>query len=234
MKGRTMKIKWMLSWIIAGLLFPIAQSGAAEILKTEKDRLSYSVGVDVAKNFKKEEIEIDPDVMLQGIKDGLSGGKLLMSEKEVRQVLSALQSQVRQKMAANRQFAAEDNRKKGAAFLKANKLKDGVATLPSGIQYKVLKAGHGPKPADASTVECTYRGTLIDGTEFDATEPGKPATLQVERLVAGLKEAVKLMPAGSTWRIFIPSQLAFGERGSGNSVGPNATVVYEVELLAVK
>lgn len=230
-----MKLKWILSWIVAGLVFPVVQSGAETgVLKTEKDRLSYSVGVDVAKNFKKQELEIDPDVLLQGIKDGLSGKKLLIPEKEIRLIITSLQTQVRQKMAANRRVAAEDNRKKGTAFLEANKYKDGVTSLPNGVQYKVLTAGHGSKPTDASTVECTYRGTLIDGTEFDATEQGKPAKLQVERLVAGLKEAIRFMPAGSTWQIFIPSQLAFGERGSGSTVGPNATVIYQVELLAVK
>ncbi len=168
------------------------------------------------------------------MKDGLSGEKLLMPEKDLRKVMNAFQGELRQKAMMHHQTAAEENRKKGEAFLAENKTKDGVVTLPSGVQYKILKAGDGKRPTDGDTVECYYRGTLLNGTEFDGTEPGKPATLKVEMLTAGWKEALKLMPKGSKWQIFIPSQLAYGSRGVGSDIGPNETLIFEVALLDIK
>jgi FKBP-type peptidyl-prolyl cis-trans isomerase FklB len=131
-------------------------------------------------------------------------------------------------------LALEDNKKKGEVFLAENKTKEGVVVLPSGVQYKILKAGNGKKPIDSDVVQVYYRGTLLDGSEFDATEPGQPADLKASSLIAGWKEALRLMPAGSKWQIFVPSQLAYGERGVGSDIGPNETLVFEVELLAVK
>jgi FKBP-type peptidyl-prolyl cis-trans isomerase FklB len=131
--------------------------------------------------------------------------------------------------------AAEDNRKAGESFLAENKKKEGVVTLPSGLQYKVLKAGDGKKPTDADTVECHYRGTLINGTEFDSSYlTGQPATFKIAGVIPGWREALKLMPVGSKWQLFVPSQLAYGARGKGGSIGPNAALIFEVELLAIK
>lgn len=227
----------MLKWItVMGLGLVVAQAGAEEmpVLKTQKEMVSYGIGVNIAKSFKKDDVEFDMDLLVRGMKDGLSGDKLLMPERDIRKVMNAFQGELRRKEMANHQVLAEENKKKGEAFLAENKARDGVMTLPSGVQYKVLKAGEGKKPTDGDTVECYYRGTLLNGTEFTSTEPGKPATLKVEILPDGWKEALKLMPKGSKWQIFIPSQLAYGQRGVGSDIGPNETLIFEVALLDIK
>jgi FKBP-type peptidyl-prolyl cis-trans isomerase FklB len=228
-----MKLKLMTT---LGVVMLAIQVCAEEVplLKTENEKVSYGLGVDMARNFKKQELNIDLDLLQKGLKDGMSGGNVLMSEKELRTVMSGLQNEMRKKMVLSRRLSAGDNMQKGTNFLAANKIKDGVTTLPSGVQYRIIKAGDGRKPTDADTVECHYRGKLIDGTEFDGTEAENPATLKVSQLIAGWKEALKLMPVGSKWQIFIPSQFAYGERGAGINIGPNETLVFEVELLAIK
>jgi FKBP-type peptidyl-prolyl cis-trans isomerase FklB len=222
--------------VLGGTMLLAAPACAEEppALKTQKDKVSYAIGVDVARNFKKQEVDVDPDLLMRGLKDMLSGQRLLMSEKDIRQITQLFQAEVRKKMITNQRSTATENRLKGVAFLAENKAKDGVFSLPSGVQYKTLKTGDGKKPTDSDTIECHYRGTLLDGTEFDGTNPGKPATLKVAQLIPGWKEAVKLMPVGSTWQLFIPSQLAYGERGVGRDIGPNETLIFEVELLAIK
>ncbi len=227
----------MLKWItVMGLGLIVTQVSAGEIpvLKTQKEMVSYGVGVNIAKSFKKDDIEFDMDLLVKGMEDGLSGERLLMPEKDLRKIMNAFQGELRRKAMTNHLIEAEENKKKGEAFLAENKTRDGVVTLPSGVQYKILKAGEGKKPTDGDTVECNYRGTLLNGTEFDGTEPGKPATLKVEMLTAGWKEALKLMPKGSKWQIFIPSQLAYGSRGVGSDIGPNETLIFEVALLDIK
>jgi len=146
------------------------------------------------------------------------------------------QVDLRQKQAEATKLAAEKNKKEGEAFLVENKRKEGVVTLPSGLQYKILKAGTGKKPTEGDTVECIHRGTLIDGTEFDSSyRSKKPMTFKVSGgIIQGWSEALKLMPVGSKWQLFIPPQLAYGDRGAGDIIGPNATLIFEVELLAVK
>jgi FKBP-type peptidyl-prolyl cis-trans isomerase FklB len=198
------------------------------------DRVSYAIGVDMARNFKKQELEINPELLLRGLKDGLAGGRILLSEKDLRRVMNGFQGEVRQKMAQNRRLAAEENRRKGAAFLEEYKSTEGVVALPSGLLYRVLKAGEGRKPVESDQVECHYRGMLLSGFEFDATEPGKPAVLKVSALIGGWKEALKLMPVGSRWQIVIPSNLAYAERGVGSDIGPNEVLLFEVELVGIK
>lgn len=228
-----MAMKWMMTLVFC--FFSVQATGEEiPVLKTQKEVLSYGIGVNIAKSFKKNEIEFDLELLTKGLKDGLSGEKLLMPEKELRKVMNALQSEVRRRDAATHRTAVVENKAKGDAFLAGNKTKNGVIALASGVQYRVLKEGDGKKPTDADMVECNYRGTLLDGTEFDGTDPGRPATLKVAQLIAGWKEALKLMPAGSKWEIFIPPQLAYGQRGVGSDIGPNETLVFEVELLAVK
>lgn len=231
-----MKLQWTGLCLVLMVAQIASQANAEETvaLKTQKDMLSYSIGVSVAKNFKKQEADVDLDLMIKGLKDGLSGAKLLMTEKDMRKVMNMYQSEVRQKALLSKRVAIEENKKKGEAFLAANKTKDGVVTLPSGVQYKILKTGDGKKPIESDLVEVHYRGTLLDGTEFDGTEAGQSATLKVSALIAGWKEALKLMPAGSKWQIYIPPQFAYGERGVGSDIGPNETLVFELELLAVK
>ena len=227
-----------MKWIAGlGILLLTAQVSAGEppVLKTQKEKVSYGIGVDMSRNFKQQGIEFDADILMKGFKDQSSGGKLLMTEDDIRATLNAYQSEMMQKRAQAMKAAAEENKKIGDAFLAENKKKEGVVVLPSGLQYKILKTGDGRKPTEADMVECNYRGTLINGTEFDSSyRTGKPATFKVTGLIAGWTEALKLMPAGSKWQLFIPPQLAYGERGAGGAIGPNATLIFELELLAVK
>jgi FKBP-type peptidyl-prolyl cis-trans isomerase FklB len=207
---------------------------AANTLKTDEDRISYTVGVETGRNFKKQGFEFDAQLFLRGMQDGRSGQKTLIPEKEMRKVLSAFQSQVRQTMAANRKAASDENRQKSADFLAANKTKDGVITLASGLQYKVVKAGNGRKPLDSDTVLVEYRGTLMSGVEFDSTEAGHPATLRASQVIPGWKEALKLMPIGAKWQLFVPPSMAYGERGVGTEIGPNELLMFDMELVDIK
>jgi FKBP-type peptidyl-prolyl cis-trans isomerase FklB len=210
-----------------------AVSAESPTLNTDKDKLSYGIGVSIARNFKKQESDIDVDLLVKGLRDALAGDKLQLPEKDLRKVMNAYQTEIRQKATLTRRVAIEENKKKGEAFLTANRTKDGVITLPSGVQYKILLAGQGRKPIDSDLILCNYRGNLLDGTEFDATEDGKPASLKLSALIAGWKETMKLMPVGSKWQIFIPAQQAYGERGVGSDIGPNETLIFEVELLGI-
>jgi FKBP-type peptidyl-prolyl cis-trans isomerase FklB len=232
-----MKVQRLLLYVSAAaalLSLPAIAEDAADLLKTDKDRISYAVGVESARNFKKQGVEFDPQLFQRGMQDGLAGQKLLLPEKELRKVLQAFQSQVRQSMAANRKAQSDDNRKKAADFLATNRDKPGVVTLDSGLQYKVIKAGNGRKAVDSDTVQIEYRGTLLDGTQFDATESGHPASLRVSMVIPGWKEALKLMPIGAKWQLFVPPSLAYGERGVGNDVGPNELLQFDLDVLDIK
>ena len=232
-----MKLKMTLKWMaVLTIMFLAPQVSAEEtpVLKTLKEKVSYGLGVDIGKNFKRQGIEADVDFVIKGLKDGLSGEKLLMSEEDLRIIMGAFQHELNKKQMQAKMIAAEDNSKKGEAFLADNKTKEGVVTLPSGLQYKVLKAGDGKKPAEADTVECNYRGTLINGTLLDSSQPDKPAVFKITGVIPGWKEALLLMPEGSKWQLFIPPHLAYGEKGGGGKIGPNATLIFELELLAIK
>jgi FKBP-type peptidyl-prolyl cis-trans isomerase len=230
-----MTLKWM-AILAVGVLS--VQSNAQEkgALTTGTDKVSYVIGVDMARNLKRQGIDVDVDFLAKGLRDGLSGERLLIPEGDFRQTLVEVQTSVRQKQALTRgQPLPELNKKRGETFLAENKTKDGVVALPSGLQYRILKAGDGPKPTDADTVECNYRGTLMDGTQVVGTNPGQPATLKVKEAdVAGMKEALRLMPAGSKWRLFVPSELAYGMQGLGRGVGPNELLIFDLELIAIK
>jgi UDP-GlcNAc:undecaprenyl-phosphate/decaprenyl-phosphate GlcNAc-1-phosphate transferase len=206
------------------------------VLKTEKDKVNYGIGVGVARNFKSQGLEVDLDLVIRGMKDALSGAPLLMTEAELATTMKAFQQDLRLKLAQAAKVTAEKNKKEGEAFLAENSKKEGITVLPSGLQYKILKAGDGKMPSSADSVECHYRGTFIDGKEFDSSyNTGKPITLKVQGgVIAGWNEALKLMPVGSKWQVFIPSQLAYGEKGAGSQIGPNMTLVFEIELLAIK
>jgi len=228
-----MKAKWMMILALGLLAIPArAQDSAAPT--SQKDKVSYGIGVQVAKTLKGQGIDVNPDLLIKGLRDALSGQKLLMSDDELNTTMSALQQEMNQKQMQERVKHADDNKKTGDAFLADNGKKQGVVTLPSGLQYKILKPAEGKKPTDADTVSCNYRGTLIDGTEFDKSEAGQPATFEVGMVIPGFKEALKLMPVGSTWQFFIPPNLAYGERGASNVIGPNTTLIFEVELLSIK
>ncbi len=229
-----MNFKWL---AIAPLLFAATPIYAQEqqALTTQKEKIGYAIGVDAARNFKRLGLDFDLETLIKALHDVYSGNKLLMSDEEMRTVMTAYQKEIAQKQADASKIAAEKNKKEGDAFLAANKAKEGVITLPSGLQYKILKEGNGKKPTDADTVQVHYRGTLIDGTEFDSSiKRGQPASFPVKQIIPGWREALKLMPVGSKWQLFIPPELAYGARGAGGDIGPNATLIFEVELLAIK
>jgi FKBP-type peptidyl-prolyl cis-trans isomerase len=186
-------------------------------------------------NLHKESVEVDPAIVLRGLKDALAAGKMLMTDDEARAALMQLQAEVRNKQQEKMKVAGEMNKKEGAEFLEANKTKEGVVTLPSGLQYKILTEGTGPKPAATDTVVCNYRGTLISGTEFDSSyKRGQPASFPVNGVIKGWTEALQLMPVGSKWQLFVPAELGYGDRGAGGEIGPGATLIFEVELLSIQ
>lgn len=203
-------------------------------LKTQKDKNSYAIGSDMGNSLKKNNIEIEPEVFYRGLQDSIGGDKQLMTEQEIRETLIGLQKELQAKQQARMKEAAEKNKKEGDAFLAGNKKKNGVITLASGLQYKILKQGTGKSPKATDSVTVNYRGTLIDGTEFDSSyKRGEPATFPVNGVIAGWTEALQLMKEGSKWQLFIPSSLAYGERGAGGTIGPNASLIFEVELISV-
>jgi FKBP-type peptidyl-prolyl cis-trans isomerase len=207
----------------------------AAVLKTQKDKVSYGIGMNIGKSLKKDAVDVDVDLLVKGLKDNLSDGKTLLSEEEYRATLTALQKEMMEKQAEASKALAEKNKKDGAAFLSENGKKEGVVTLPSGLQYKVIKSGTGKSPKPVDTVETHYRGTLIDGTEFDSSyKRGQTATFPVDGVIPGWTEALQKMKEGDKWQLFVPSNLAYGERGAGRDIGPNATLIFEVELIAVK
>ena len=207
----------------------------APALKTEKDKLSYAMGMDLGGQLKTRSVDIDPALFAQGLKDVLSGSKTVLTDEEAKKVIAALQMKMVAKNIEETKAVGDKNRAEGEAFLAANKAKDGVVTLPSGLQYKVITPGTGPKPTLEQTVACQYRGTLIDGKEFDSSyKRGQPATFPVKGVIKGWTEALQLMPVGSKWQVFIPPSLAYGERGAGAEIGPNATLIFEIELVAIK
>jgi len=218
---------------------PTPAKSEASPFTNEKDKVSYALGMNIASslgaNLKRQNVEINPDILTQALKDGLSGGKTLMTEEEAQNTLRQFMTELQAKAEAKAKEAADSNKKEGDAFLAANKSKPGVVTLPSGLQYKIIKEGTGPKPAASDSVVCNYRGTLINGTEFDSSyKRGEPATFPVSGVIKGWTEALQLMPVGSKWELYIPPDLAYGARGAGADIGPNATLLFEVELLSIQ
>jgi FKBP-type peptidyl-prolyl cis-trans isomerase len=204
-------------------------------LKTDKDKASYAIGMNIGQNLRKQSEVIDATVVQRGMKDALAGDKTLMTEEEAKAALMTLQVSMRKKQEEQVQQMAETNKKDGDAFLAENKTKAGVVTLPSGLQYKILSEGTGPKPTAADSVICNYKGTLLDGTEFDSSaKHGGPATFPVTGVIKGWTEALQLMPVGSKWQLFVPSDLAYGQRGAGGGIAPNSTLIFEVELVSIK
>jgi FKBP-type peptidyl-prolyl cis-trans isomerase FklB len=226
-EGAWMKLKVI---VVLGILFLVSQVNAQEklVLKNQKEKVSYSIGLNVGRNLgsdlKKQSIDIDPNMVAKGIQDALSGANPLLSNEEVQETMVAFQKEM-----------SEKQKQRGEAFLAENKKKEGVNTLASGLQYKVVKAGSGKKPKLNDTVTVHYRGTLIDGTEFDSSfRRGKPATFPVSGVIPGWTEALPLMEEGAKWQLFIPPKLAYGEPGAGGLIGPNATLIFEVELISIQ
>ena len=209
-------------------------AGDNTALKSEKDKVSYSIGLNIGNNFKSQSVDINPDILAKGIKDALSGSKPLMTETEIQETMAVFQKEMNAKQAERIKALGEKNKKEGETFLAENKKKDGVKTTASGLQYKIIKAGNGAKPKATDTVTVNYRGTLIDGKEFDSSyKRGEPASFPLNGIIPGWTEALQLMPIGSKWQLFLPSGIAYGEHGSGREIGPNAMLVFEVELLSI-
>jgi len=212
-----------------------AKTAPALVLKTEKDKISYAAGADMGRRVRTGAVELDNKILLQAFRDSLANRKLLMTDDEIKTTLTSLQADMRKKQEEKMQQLGETNKKAGEEFLAANKTKDGVVTLPSGLQYKILTAGTGPKPTLSDSVVCNYKGTLLDNTEFDSSyKRGQPATFPVGGVIKGWTEALQLMPVGSKWQLFIPPDLAYGPRGSGPTIGPSSTLIFEVELISIK
>ena len=205
-----------------------------QALTTQKEKLSYAIGIDMGTSLKKNSIDVDPDVVYKGIKDALSGGSRLMTEQEIKDTIQMAQKELMAKQQEKMKTLAEKNKKEGEEFLAANKTKPGVKSLPDGLQYKVITDGTGKMPKATDTVTVNYKGMLIDGTEFDSSyKRNAPSTFPVTGVIKGWTEALQLMKEGSKWELFIPSDLAYGERGGG-PIGPNAVLIFEVELLSIK
>jgi FKBP-type peptidyl-prolyl cis-trans isomerase len=225
---------------------PAAKTPAPLTLTTPKDKTSYAIGMSIGKNIargmQEQSLDIDQAILLRGMKDGLAGGETLMTDDEVKTVMLELQKDARLKQEEMRKkqeeiakAQGEVNKKQGDAFLAENKTKEGVVTLPSGLQYKILQQGTGPKPTAADTVVCNYRGTLINGKEFDSSyKRGQPATFPLGQVIKGWTEALQLMPVGSKWQLFLPPDLAYGERSMGPDITPYSTLIFEVELVSIK
>ncbi len=213
-----------------------ANPEAAKILKTDKDKISYAIGMNVGRGMHAQSIEVNPDLILRGIEDEIAGGgQTLLTDAEARTVIMALQKSLHDKQMAAHQVALDANKKAGDAFLAENKTKPGVVTLPSGLQYKILTEGTGPKPVLADVVSCNYRGTLIDGKEFDSSaKRGQPGVFPVGRVIKGWTEALQLMPVGSKWQLFIPGDLAYGDAGHPPDIGPGETLIFEIELVSIQ
>ena len=204
-------------------------------LKDQKDKASYSIGYDIGETFKKQNVELNPDTLFSGLKDALAGKEATLSKEDREKTLQAFQKEMMEKQIAASKEAATKNQAEGEKFLAENKKKDGVKTTASGLQYKVLKEGSGAAPKETDTVVTNYKGTLIDGTEFDSSyKRNEPASFPVNRVIKGWTEALQLMKPGAKYQLFIPSSLAYGERGAGQLIGPNATLIFEVELLSIK
>ena len=240
-----MKLRFAVAVCLVLVAGQALAAGDVEI-KTEKQKLSYSIGMNAGHSMKEslktQSVDVDPVILLKGLNDGIMDAKPQMTEDEMKAILEGLQKTLmakQQEQAAKQQeqakAVAEKNKKDGEAFLAANKKKEGVITMPSGLQYKILTAGKGKSPKATDTVTVNYRGTTIDGTEFDSSyKRGKPATFALNQVIPGWTEAVQLMKEGAKWEIYIPSNLAYGERGAGATIGGNATLIFEVELLSIK
>ena len=216
------------------LVSGISMAGEQVELKTENDKINYSVGYRIGGNFEQQEVEMEPDMLLQGAEDATSDGKPLMTEQEMNTVLTSLANRVKAAQMEQMKKQGAENLKTGEAFLAENSGKEGVTTLPSGLQYKVITAGTGKSPQKSDKVTVNYRGTLIDGTEFDSSySRNKPATFGVGQVIPGWTEALQLMKEGDKWELVIPSKLAYGERRASAKIPPNSTLIFEVELISV-
>ncbi len=224
-------MKFKMIAVLGILLFASQAHAQKAALKNQKEKVSYIIGLGIGKNLKQQSVEIDPDALAKGVRDAISGSKPLMSDQEISDAMVAYKKELAIKL----KEMGEKNKKQGEAFLAENKKKTGVKALPSGLQYKVLRPGKGKKPKLNDMVTVQYRGTLIDGTEFDnSNRTGQPAAISLDTVIPGWKEALQMMEVGSKWQLFIPPQLAYGENGRMPVIEPNATLIFEIELVSIQ
>ncbi|MEO8439616.1 MAG: FKBP-type peptidyl-prolyl cis-trans isomerase [Spartobacteria bacterium] len=213
---------------------PTPAAAASGPFKDQKEKVSYSIGLDIGTTLKRQLIDVNAELLNKGIKDGLSGAKPMMDEEATKETMATFQKDMMAKQAAAKKATGEKNDVEGKKFLEENKKKEGVKTTASGLQYKALKEGSGKTPKATDSVKVNYRGTTIDGTEFDSSyKRGQPATFPVNRVIKGWTEALQLMKVGSKYQVFVPADLAYGERGAGSDIGPNAVLIFDVELLDI-
>jgi FKBP-type peptidyl-prolyl cis-trans isomerase FklB len=204
-------------------------------LTNEKDKASYCVGMDLGKGLKAQALDINPEALAAGLCDVLASRKTLITEEQAQAILAAFKKELMGRREVQRKEAAEKNGKEGETFLGANRKKDGIKVTASGLQYKIVTVGKGRVPKAADAVKAHYRGTLVDGTEFDSSyKRNEPVVFPVSGVIPGWTEALQIMPVGSKWQLFIPANLAYGEGGAGDVIGPNATLIFEVELLGIE
>jgi len=221
--------------LIVAFLSGTCLAGETPEPKSEKEKISYSLGYQIGGDFKRQGVELAPDLIVKGIQDAAGGAEPRMPLQEMRKTLVGLKMKVEADERKRLSEIAGKNRAEGEAFLAANGKKEGVVTLPSGLQYKVLAAGTGKSPNPTDNVTVHYRGTFVDGTEFDSSyKRNAPATFGVDRVIVGWQEALPMMKEGAKWQLFVPSKLAYGEQGSGSRFPPNSTLLFEVELIAVQ
>ncbi len=221
---------------IFGILLMASTALAAETseLTTPLDKASYAIGMDIAISLKRNNVEANADILGKAIKDVLTGQKTQLTDQEAKKILNDIQKDMQTKAQEKSKAVGEKNKTEGAAFLAENSKKEGVKTLPNGLQYKVITEGKGKSPGIADTVTVQYTGRLIDGTEFDSSHKrGEPATFPLNGVIKGWTEALQLMKEGSKWQIFIPADLAYGDKGGG-PIGPNATLIFDVELISIQ
>jgi FKBP-type peptidyl-prolyl cis-trans isomerase FklB len=222
-------------FLAGGLLATNAGAEEPPALDTDRDKLSYALGAEIGQRLRDQSVELTLETLFKGISDSLSGGRMLMSEEDVETTVRSFRREHRQKVALAAKTLAEENKRKGAEFLEANKKRDGVIALASGLQYEILEQGDGPKPAIGDRVALHYRGRLIDGTEFDSSYArNQPGIFSVRQVIKGWREALLLMPVGASWQLYIPSHLAYGARGAGRQIGPNATLIFDLKLIAIE
>jgi FKBP-type peptidyl-prolyl cis-trans isomerase FklB len=214
--------------------FPLQAASPIDLDDTMA-RVSYGIGMNLGMQWRNQEVDVDPDILLQGMKDAMRGGPMLLTEEEMRQTLTSYQEEHRVRQAAKRREMAETNLAKSREFLEQNKSQPGVVELPSGLQYRVMEEGEGASPKATDQVTVHYRGTLIDGTEFDSSHRrGQPATFNVSGVIPGWTEGLQLMKPGARYQFFIPPNLAYAERGSGPLIEPNAALIFDVELISAQ
>ena len=212
-----------------------AKAEAGTAISTDAQRMGYSLGASMGRQFRNDKLQVDADALAKGVLEGFTADKLALTDEEVAAGMQQLQKSHSERMQAEQKAAADKNLAEGEAFLKDNATKEGVVTTESGLQYKIVTAGEGPKPGAEDVVKVHYRGTLIDGTEFDSSyKRGEPVTFPVGGVIPGWVEALQLMPVGSKWELYIPSGLAYGPGGAGNQIGPNSALKFEVELLSIE